>query len=384
VLFQVNYPPECRNQSIGEPVNPGVTANLALAVSDKDPGDVLVTNSESQPQKGVFDAKARTYTPAGDAEPGPDGFSYRVSDGMDESEPCNVTVLVNKRPEAQGSAHVVKRNAKAYPIVLKAKDEPGSVLTFSAPDVTQWGSLSPPRRTGPQEAVVHYTPIPGRTGKDRFVFQAQDSGGLRAGAGVTIRVNRPPVAVRDEVSTGQGRPVVIEAMDNDADSDGYVVLIAGVDAISGAETRVMHPNEAPQGHERRTHILFEPHPDAVGEFEFDYVIRDNDHAYSAGEILVTVYPVNAPPVAVNDGGSVASGSAVDLDVLKNDRDPDGDVLSIIDVQRPLNGEIRNLGDRIRYVPDAGYLGSDSFEYTVGDGRGGSARASVGVYVKPPS
>ncbi len=384
VLFQVNYPPECRNQSIGEPVNPGVTANLALAVSDKDPGDVLVTNSESQPQKGVFDAKARTYTPAGDAEPGPDGFSYRVSDGMDESEPCNVTVLVNKRPEAQGSAHVVKRNAKAYPIVLKAKDEPGSVLTFSAPDVTQWGSLSPPRRTGPQEAVVHYTPIPGRTGKDRFVFQAQDSGGLRAGAGVTIRVNRPPVAVRDEVSTGQGRPVVIDAMDNDADSDGYVVLIAGVDAISGAETRVMHPNEAPQGHERRTHILFEPHPDAVGEFEFDYVIRDNDHAYSAGEILVTVYPVNAPPVAVNDGGSVASGSAVDLDVLKNDRDPDGDVLSIIDVQRPLNGEIRNLGDRIRYVPDAGYLGSDSFEYTVGDGRGGSARASVGVYVKPPS
>jgi hypothetical protein len=157
-----------------------------------------------------------------------------------------------------------------------------------------------------------------------------------------------------------------------------------VDAISGAETSVMHPYDAPPGHVRRTHILFQPHPDAMGEFELEYVIRDNDHAYSVGEIKVTVYPVNGLPVARNDGDSVAAGSAVDLDVLANDQDPDGDLLSIIDVQRPLNGEIQNLGDRIRYVPDAGYTGSDSFEYTVGDGRGGSARASVGVYVKPPS
>jgi hypothetical protein len=87
-------------------------------------------------------------------------------------------------------------------------------------------------------------------------------------------------------------------------------------------------------------------------------------------------------VAVNDGDSVQSGRAVDIAVLANDKDPDGDVLSIVDVQRPVNGTVKNLGDRIRYWPASGYTGSDKFEYTVGDGRGGSARASVGVYVKP--
>jgi len=365
-------------------VNPGGGAVLALDLSDKDAADKLQVKPEAQPEKGKFNPKTRAYFPDKKAKPGPDSFSYKVTDGMDESKPCVVTVQVNKKPEAKGSAHVVQRNVKEFPILLEAKDEKGSVLTFTAPETTNWGSLSAPQRTGPQEAVVHYTPIPGRTGKDRFVFEVKDSGGLTAKALVNIRVNKPPVAARDEVGTAQGKPIIIDAMNNDGDSDGYVVLISHVDAISGAETEVLHPYKAPKGNVRRTHILFEPHPDAVGEFEFEYGIRDNDHAYSVGEILVTVYPVNAPPVAGNDGGTVASGSAVDLDVLKNDKDPDGDVLSIVDVQRPLNGEVKNLGDRIRYVPNTGYRGSDSFEYTVGDGRGGSARASVGVYVKPPS
>lgn len=385
VRFQVNHPPKCRSQAVAEPVNPGATAQLTLEIGDADDApERLAVKPRTQPAKGNFNAADRSYSARKDAKPGADAFSYRLSDGMDESEVCTVTLQVNHGPKARGRTIVVQRNAKDVPILLQAEDEKGSVLEFEAPAVTKWGSLSPPRRTGPQQAVVHFTPIPGRAGKDGFTFEVKDSGGLGAKATVDIRVNRPPVAARDEVVTGQGRPIVIDAMANDGDRDGYVVLITDVDAISGAETRVMPPSQAPPGQVRRTRIRFEPHPDAVGEFEFEYVIRDNDHAYSVGEIRVTVYPVNAPPVARNDGDSVESGSAVDLDVLKNDQDPDGDVLSIIDVQRPGNGEIHNLGDRIRYVPNAGYTGSDTFEYTVGDGRGGSARASVGVYVKPPS
>jgi hypothetical protein len=96
---------------------------------------------------------------------------------------------------------------------------------------------------------------------------------------------------------------------------------------------------------------------------------------------VLVSPDNQPPKALNDGASVSAGSAVDIPVLANDRDPDGDPLSITEVTRPAHGDIRNQGADIRYTPAPGFTGSDSFLYTVEDGRGGRARAKVGVYVK---
>jgi hypothetical protein len=120
----------------------------------------------------------------------------------------------------------------------------------------------------------------------------------------------------------------------------------------------------------------------LGEFEFHYLIRDNDHARSAGRVRVLVGRDNHAPVALNDGASVAAGRAVDIPVLENDQDPDGDPLSITEVTRPANGDIVNQGDYIRYIPAAGFTGSDSFLYTAEDGRGGRARAKVGVYVKP--
>jgi VCBS repeat-containing protein len=68
-------------------------------------------------------------------------------------------------------------------------------------------------------------------------------------------------------------------------------------------------------------------------------------------------------------------------VLANDSDPDGDALSVQSFTQGANGSVtENADGTISYTPAAGFSGSDSFTYVVGDGNGGFATAAVSVIV----
>jgi subtilisin len=96
-------------------------------------------------------------------------------------------------------------------------------------------------------------------------------------------------------------------------------------------------------------------------------------------------PVNGAPVAVADSAVTTAGTAVTINVLANDSDPDGDPLSVASVGAPGHGTTAIVSGGVRYTPTGGYQGTDSFGYTVSDGRGGSASALVSVTVNaaPP-
>lgn len=99
-------------------------------------------------------------------------------------------------------------------------------------------------------------------------------------------------------------------------------------------------------------------------------------------VPVDVPAANAAPVATDDLLMVGANSTENLlDVLGNDEDDDGDNLVVSAVTAPANGSASIVaGTRINYVPAAGFVGSDSFGYTVADGRGGSDTATVSVTV----
>ncbi len=90
--------------------------------------------------------------------------------------------------------------------------------------------------------------------------------------------------------------------------------------------------------------------------------------------------VNQPPTANPDTVSVQPGKTFVLDVLANDHDEDGDPLTIGGVTKPSHGDTQHDGKTISYTPIHGYSGSDSFDYTVEDGRGGTAQATVRITV----
>ncbi len=83
-------------------------------------------------------------------------------------------------------------------------------------------------------------------------------------------------------------------------------------------------------------------------------------------LFITVNPVNDPPATMNDSASVCSGLGVQASPLLNDTDIDQDTLSISSITQPVNGLAISDGINIIYIPDAGFIGNDSLDYTACD------------------
>lgn len=140
--------------------------------------------------------------------------------------------------------------------------------------------------------------------------------------------------------------------------------------------------------------------DGTLDIDFSSII---DNALVSAIAVIALDPPapgeNAAPMAADDAGSVTAGAILGGNVLANDRDPDGDPLTVVQV----NGSGGAVGQAIvlpsgarltlsadgsySYDPNgafdallAGQTAHDSFIYQVSDGRGGSATGNVTVVV----
>jgi large repetitive protein len=105
------------------------------------------------------------------------------------------------------------------------------------------------------------------------------------------------------------------------------------------------------------------------------------------DIPPTVDEEQQPPVAIDDAFGARPGRATVLPVLLNDYDPNADVLVIGQVD-PIPEELGRVdlvtrNQQIQLTLDPEASGSLSFRYTITDGRGGIATATVTVTVRSP-
>ncbi len=95
---------------------------------------------------------------------------------------------------------------------------------------------------------------------------------------------------------------------------------------------------------------------------------------------------NDPPVAVDDAVSAFASTPQTFDIVSNDTDSDGvPVYSTVTIaSQPLNGTAVSLGNGlVTYTPNANFVGTDSFTYTIQDNFGTvSNAATVTVSVAP--
>jgi hypothetical protein len=85
---------------------------------------------------------------------------------------------------------------------------------------------------------------------------------------------------------------------------------------------------------------------------------------------------NDPPIAVDDNLTVRSG--IGLKVLANDSDPNGDPIKIVAVTQGAEGRVSFSATAVNYAPSATFDGTDTFTYTISDGRNGLATATVTI------
>ncbi len=94
-------------------------------------------------------------------------------------------------------------------------------------------------------------------------------------------------------------------------------------------------------------------------------------------------PANTLPIAATDTATVNEDGSVQVNVLANDSDADGHTLTVTGAGAPAHGSVLvNANGTITYTPTANYHGTDSFQYTVSDGNGGTATGTVNVTVSP--
>jgi hypothetical protein len=160
-------------------------------------------------------------------------------------------------------------------------------------------------------------------------------------------------------------------LDVTAGADGYTLTAAGTPANGSAVL-----TEAGL-------LRYTPDADFTGTDRFSYTVRDPNGVLSSHVLTVTVAATPDDPFASDDAAATTRGAAVLVAVLGNDGDADGTPVAIgsFDATSAEGGSITEVGGQLRYVPAAGFIGTDSFSYTALDPTGrSSAPATVTVTV----
>lgn len=188
-------------------------------------------------------------------------------------------------------------------------------------------------------------------------------------------VNRNPVAKNDTATTGKNNTIKIYVLVNDYDTDGDRLNIGSVTQPRNGKVTI---------NSDRT-VTYTPNKDFSGIDTFTYTVIDGKGGKSVGTVTVQVIAPNSAPTANNDTAYTRINTAVKINVLANDKDPDGDALTVEITLKPKNGSARvNTDNSVTYTPNKGFYGTDSFTYTVQDGKGGKATAVVTITVTNPT
>jgi outer membrane protein OmpA-like peptidoglycan-associated protein len=93
--------------------------------------------------------------------------------------------------------------------------------------------------------------------------------------------------------------------------------------------------------------------------------------------------INRPPDARDDQSETPFNVAAVIQVLANDTDPDGDTLQVVARTQPANGFVDpGPNGSLVFVPNPGFVGSNTFTYTIADPSGAQDSATVTVVVRP--
>ncbi len=310
---------------------------------------------------------------------GTDSFTYTITDSNGDTATATATVTVNDdpKPEAQNDSATT---GEGDSVTLDVLDNDTSNSGSNQLTITNVGNPSNGTATLVNGQIV-YTPNAGFSGTDSFTYTITDSNGETATATATITVtdDPKPEAQNDSATTDEDKPVTLDVLGNDTSNSGSGDLtITGVGTPSNGTAQIVAGQ-----------IVYTPNAGFSGTDSFTYTITDSNGETATATATVTVNEApNKAPKAVNDTASTAC-SAITINVLNNDSDPDGDALSIVSVGNASLGDamISADGMSIIYQPSntcgkgGQYTGLDSFSYTISDGNGGTASANVSVDVK---
>lgn len=282
-----------------------------------------------------------------------------IAEGRGEAEPRYPNTESSRHKNRRVELEFVSFTEKQEEVVLPA--EPALQTKPAQPAKVEW--VREPIDTEPAwlRRALHNT-TPHKQSVD--VYRQQDRE-VSVATGEKRYINRAPNARNDAFSTNRGETAMLDVLANDSDPDQDALKIVSV-------TLPAHGTASVNGNR----VSYTPAPDYTGQDTFSYTIADDKGASSSAQVTLTVQAVNQPPVAMGDTFIVSSSSKSYLNVLANDQDPDGDALSVVSFTQPGTGSIsQGSNGNLVFTPQTTFV-TTGFSYTISDGKGGTATATV--------
>jgi hypothetical protein len=262
---------------------------------------------------------------------------------------------------------------QSYAYKVTASDVDGGPLTFSFDQAPAGMAI---RQSSPFVAWVSWFPTNAQVGTQNVTVRATDPTGLTTTQFFSIavaNVNDRPVARNNTYAMIKGGTLNVAAagvLANDNDPDVGDTLTA---------TNYSAPSAGALSGNADGSFTFTPPVNFTGTTKFAYLARDNSGLASktAGFVAISVR-ANKAPVTVDDTATTQPNSALVINVLGNDSDPD----TVIDPSNrinpatifiPVTGQPNNGGtvtvnadSTINYTPKVNFTGIETFMYAVRD------------------
>ena len=313
-----------------------------------------------------------TYMPAADFS-GTDSFTYTVSDGKGGFATGTVALSVagiNDGPVAvAGTASGDEDTAIVGQLV--ASDADGDTLSFT---VAPNGAPAHGSVVIGLDGTYTYTPGANYFGSDTFSYTVSDGNGGTSTATITVgiaSVNDAPSgetatiqAGEDSVTTGQ-----LAVTDVDGDTLAYA-LVPGQGPAHG--TLTLQPDGS---------FTYTPAANFVGADSFSYTVTDGKSPPVTVVQQIGVTNLNDPPVAAVAAYLSRQDVPLTGQLVASDIDGDALTFSVANNGGPSNGDLQiNPDGTFVYTPDFNYMGPETFTFSVSDGRGGTASATVAILI----
>lgn len=392
-----NQAPVAVDDTASTPVNTALVGADVLS-NDSDPNVTAGVPGQALSVSTASADHGATVTIAGDGTltvtpaagySGTVTVTYTLSDGAGGTDTGTLVVTVaNGVPSAAADSATTPTDTSVLVDVLANDTDPNPTDTLTLVP----GSLTAPVDAGAttrgtvaiESGEVRYTPPAGFSGQVSFDYTVTD-GTATATATVTVTVaNAAPTAVDDAATTPTDTPVTTDVLGNDTDPNipgtAQVLAVTAASADHGASVVV----------EADGSLTVTPAAGYAGDVTVTYTVSDGAGGTDTGTLTVTV--LNAAPVAVDDSAATAYLAPVDIAVLGNDTDANGDPLSVVggsltaptDAHGAVRGTVTVSGGVVTYTPPAGFSGPVTFRYQVTDGVATStATVTVVVGNAPP-
>jgi uncharacterized secreted protein with C-terminal beta-propeller domain len=326
-----------------------------------------------------------------------DTFYYIVEDGEGNLGKANVNVgskTSSVRPPIRYSGN------DRYTFFEDSPEQELNVLhndgPFSGGEIIEVVATYSPHgtmRIAADGKSLFYQPEVGFSGRENYQYTVRNESGETSTSRIHIEIKKPFGATRSEFFFDiDGGPFVLDII-AEGIQYGPTPESPRLISITGGE----HSGELTISEDGQT-VLFEPNKDFIGSFTYSYTVR-----YGPAEYQTTTgtgwIQVQNTFLAVDNWFTVDPDSSGNpLDVLANDpllprgRRVHGQwpssayvTLQIVAVGTCNQGGeiVIEDGKALRYTPAVGFLGEETFSYTVEDSTGHRDSATVTVHVADP-